>query len=569
MSSLLRFLWPGGRMRWVAVTVYAAAVVAIVVGIVLFILVRELSRSGEATAEFVPSTALVYSSINLRPGLAQINRAMEVDDLLRTDDFNERLEDDLLEEIEDETGIHPLDDITVWLGTDITFVLLDLDDDSAEWILMVQVKDQDEAFDFAEELREYLEDELYTEFDEDEIGHADVWIADDEDLVIGLTENYLMLADSENTLENMLDNIDSPPSRPLAEDEQFIAAREALPQGRVMFVYAQIEDSLEEIEDIVGPFGDGDSVWNWANNNTPEFVAASLSFIDKGMRFDVVSEAASRSLSLDSERNLRSAEAVPDHTLFLLSYAGATEAWEELREALEESDPWAAEDFDRFMDDLEDETGVDLQRDVIDSLAGEVSLAIMPGGVTVPADGAGLDVIESLSLDALVLASLEDPRGIEEALESLTDWIEDQGYVTDSDSIGSYKAVTLPLDQFEDDVLRDFEAGYLITGDWLALGSSLESLESFHDVAEGDTDSLGSSGKYSSLTDLTPSPLHFFMYADIAGIVKMIVDGLDEDELDDYEDDVRPYVENLGAFMVASSLTDQRWHFTAALTLKE
>ena len=569
MSSLLRFLWPGGRMRWVAVTVYAAAAVAIVAGIVMFILVRELSRSGEATAEFVPSSALVYSSINLRPGLAQINRAMEVDDLLRTDDFTERIEDDLLEEIEDETGIHPLDDITVWLGTDITFALLDLDDDSAEWVLMAQVKDQDEAFDFAENLREYLEDVLYTEFDEDEIGDADVWIANDEDLVIGLTEDYLMLADSENTLEDMLDNIDSPPARPLAEDEQFIAAREALPEGRVMFVYAQIEDSLEEIEDIVGPLGDGDSVWNWASNNTPEFLAASLSFIDKGMRFDVVSEAASRSLSLDSERNLRSAEAVPDNTLFLLSYAGVTEAWEELREALEESDPWEAEDFERFMDDLEDETGVDLQRDVIDSLAGEVSLAIMPGGVTVPADGAGLDVIESLSLDALVLASLEDPRGIEEALESLTDWIEDQGYVTDSDSIGSYKAVTLPLDQFEDDVLRDFEAGYLITGDWLALGSSLESLESFHDVAEGDTDSLGSSGKYSSLTDLTPSPLHFFMYADIAGIVKMIVDGLDEDELDDYEDDVRPYVENLGAFMVASSLTDQRWHFTAALTLKE
>lgn len=569
MSSLLRFLWPDGRMKWVAVTVYAAAVVAIVVGVVLFILVRELSRSGEATAEFVPSSALVYSSINLRPGLAQINRAMEVDDLLRTDDFTERIEDDLLEEIEDETGIHPLDDITVWLGTDITFVLLDLDDDSVEWVLMAQVKDQDEAFDFAEELREYLEDELYTEFDEDEIGDADVWIADDEDLVIGLTEDYLMLADSENTLEDTLDNIDSPPARPLAEDEQFIAAREALPEGRVMFVYAQIEDSLEEIKDIVGPLDDGDSVWNWASNNTPEFVAASLSFIDKGMRFDVVSEAASRSLSLDSERNLRSAEAVPDDTLFLLSYAGVTEAWEELREALEESDPWAAEDFDRFMDDLEDETGVDLQRDVIDSLAGEVSLAIMPGDVTVPADEAGLDVIESLSLDALVLASLEDPRGIEEALKSLTGWIEDQGYDTNSDSIGGYEAVTLPLDQFDDDVLGDFETGYLITSDWLALGSSLESLESFHDVAEGDTDSLGSSGKYSSLSDLAPSPLHFFMYADIAGIVDMIVDGLGEDELDDYEDDVRPYVENLGAFMVASSLTDERWHFTAALTLKE
>ena len=227
----MRFLWPDGRKRWVAVTVYAAAVVAIVVGVVLFILVRELSRSGEATAEFVPSSALVYSSINLRPGLAQINRAWKWTACsgLMTSPRDSRMTC--------WRRLRMRREFTRWTtsphgwATDITFVLLDLDDDSVEWILMAQVADQDEAFDFAEELREYLEDALYTEFDEDEIGQADVWIADDEDLVIGLTEDYLLLADSENTLEDMLDNIDSPPTRPLAGDEQFIAAREALPEG--------------------------------------------------------------------------------------------------------------------------------------------------------------------------------------------------------------------------------------------------------------------------------------------------------------------------------------------------
>ena len=34
-------------------------------------------------------------------------------------------------------------------------------------------------------LRDYLEDELWTEFDEDEMGEADAWVADDEDVVIG------------------------------------------------------------------------------------------------------------------------------------------------------------------------------------------------------------------------------------------------------------------------------------------------------------------------------------------------------------------------------------------------
>ena len=566
MTNLRRFLWPGGRLRWVAIAGYLAVVAVIVVVVVLLLLLRELSRPGEATAEYIPSDALVYSSINLRPGAGQINNARGVGDLLRTDDFTDE-EDDLLEDVEDETGIHPLDDVTSWLGTDVTFVLLDLDEDEdlVEWTLMVQVSDRAEAFDFVEKLREYLEDDLYTEFDEDEIGGADVWIADDEDVAIALTDDYLLIADSENTIEDMLDNIDSPPTRSLAKDEQFIAAREALPEGRVMFVYAQVENSLEEIEDIVNPGYDEEGVWNWLNSNTPEYIAASLSFIDKGVRFDIVSEAASSSLSFDSESALQSAGVLPGNTLFLLSYAGVRDAWDELRDTLEDSDPWAAEDFDEFLADLEDETGVHLERDVIESLTGEVSLAIMPSDVRISADDAELEGV----IEALFLASLDDPRGIENALESLTDWIEDEGYDTDRESFGDYDGVSVSLDQFDDDVLEDYKAGYVITEEWLAIGSSIDSLELFHDAVEGDTDSLSSAAKYSNLAELAPNPLHLLIYADIAGILEMVVDGLDEDALEDYEDDVRPYVENLNAFMLASSLTDERWRFTVALTLQE
>ena len=566
MNILLGFLWPGGWMRWVATAVYVVGVVVIVAVVVLFLLVREVSRPGEATAEFIPSNALLYSSINLRPGMGQIDRAIEVGDLLRTDDFTDE-SDDLLEDVEDETGIHLQDDVTPWLGTDVTFAILDVDEDEGlfEWVLMVQISDVDEAIDFVEKLLPYLEDELYTDFDDQEIGNVDGWIADDEDVAIAVSEDYLFFADSEDTIEDMLDNIDSPPTRSLAEDKQFIAAREALPEGRVMFVYAQIEDSLDEIEDAVDPYGDAETVWNWFASNTPEYMAASMSFIDKGVRFDMVSEAATSSLSADSETNLRSAEVVPADTLFLLSYAGVTDAWDELRDTLEESDPYASEDFDEFLDDLEDETGIDLERDVIESLGGEVSLAIMPGDLRISFDDEELEGV----IDAIFLASLEDPAGIEDAMESLTDLIEDEGYDTDDESIGDYDAVTLKMDQFGEDALEDYEPGYMITDDWLVLGTTVESLELFNDAAEGNADSLNSADKYSDLVELAPVPLHLLMYADVSEIIEIVVDGLDEDDLDDYEESVQPFVENLSAFMIASSLTEERWHFTAAITLQE
>ena len=388
--------------------------------------------------------------------------------------------------------------------------------------------------------------------------------------MIGLTADYLLLADSENTLEDMLDNIGSPPARSLADDENFIAAGEALPEGRVMFTCAQIGNQMDELEELVDFWGDAETAWNWAAGNTPEYMAASLSFIDRGVRLDLVSEPASSSLSIDSVSEQLSAGVVPEDTLLLLSYAGVTDLWDELRDALAESDPWADEDLDDFLEDLEEETGVDLERDVIGSLTGEVSLAVMPGDVRISADGLDPGDVELEGvLNVLLLANLEDHRDIEDALESLADWIENAGYDTDSDSIGEYDAVTLSLDQFDEEAVEDYEAGYVIAESWLALGSSEDSLESFHDAAEGETGSLGSADRYNGLLDMASVPLHLLMYADASGIVEMVVDGLDEDSLEDYEDNVQPYVEKLNAFMVAGSLSGERWHFTAAVTLRE
>ena len=129
--------------------------------------------------------------------------------------------------------------------------------------------------------------------------------------------------------------------------------------------------------------------------------------------------------------------------------------------------------------------------------------------------------------------------------------------------------MTLSLDQFDEEVIEDYEVGYVITGSWLALGSSEDSLESFHDAAENERDSLSSADRYTDLLDMAPVPLHLLAYADVAGIVEMVVDGLDDDSLEDYEDNVQPFVENLDAFMVAGSLTGERWHFTVAMTLRE
>ena len=87
---------------------------------------------------------------------------------------------------------------------------------------------------------------------------------------------------------------------------------------------------------------------------------------------------------------------------------------------------------------------------------------MIPGDLRFPAGGLDPGDVElEGTLDVLPLANLEDHRDVVDALESLTDWIEDAGYDTDSDSIGGYDAVTLSLDQNDDEAVEDYEVGYV------------------------------------------------------------------------------------------------------------
>ena len=266
-------------------------VVVVIIAAVAAYFLLSLSRPGEATAQYIPSRAPAYLSINLRPGAGQLNQARNVLSKLETEALREQ-RDELLDNIEDDTGIHFLDDVTPWLGTDISVAILDADPDALEWIVMVQVSDRDAAVDFVDDLANYLEDELNVEFDEDEDGGVDLWVALDEPIAMGVTNEYMLVGDSEDTIEDIADNIESPPSRSLMGNESFISAREMLPNERFVFAFAQTDDLVDMYLDVADPFGDMDPVMSGLEENIPDFIVMSSTFIDDGVRFDIAYEDA-------------------------------------------------------------------------------------------------------------------------------------------------------------------------------------------------------------------------------------------------------------------------------------
>ena len=319
------------RNRWVLIGGGVAAVIVFAVVIALVFLMRAVDRPGEATAQYIPSDAALYLSVNLRPGADQIMKAKGFADRMEKRDFGD-VRDELLDELEEETSIDFPDDLMSWIGTDATLVVLEADQDETVWVMMAQVADADEAEDFAETLRSYFEDQLFEEFEEDEDDGLRMWIPEDEQddleerVAIGLSEEYLFIADTGDTIEDMMDNLESPPGSPLSGSALFIEAQQSLPQDRFIFAFAQNEGSVTAsaqvaMEELFSLYG-RDQWYEFVDDNSPDYVAASASFIDNGLRFDVVADNPFRGLAIAQQNGLDTLEMLPEDTLLVVSSTG-------------------------------------------------------------------------------------------------------------------------------------------------------------------------------------------------------------------------------------------------------
>ncbi len=541
----------------------AVGIIVIVVVVLVVILLLRLSQPGEATAKFVPSDA----SINLRPGGSQINHARKIAEILDGTEFRDQ-GDDWLEELEDETGIDLEEDLS-WVGTDVTFVALDAGPDVVEWVLFAQTGDPDSARDFIEDIVSYFENSESVEFDRKDRGDVELWVAEDTPVAIGIAGEYVFVADSEDTVRDMADNIASSPSRSLAEDPNFMSAREALPDQRIMFMFAQTEELVEAFGGLADPLG-GFDVFEQFGEATPEFMAASASFVEKGFRFDMAFGASSDDFVVDTENLLKSPDSLPEDTVVLVSTVGLDAQWDGFRDSLDELGLFYEEDMNDFLEEIEDESGVDLD-EVFDALSGEIAFALLRSDVETGLFSNG-DLDESAfagsAIELLLMAGPGDLATIEEAIKEAVEALEDAGAEFDTELLGEYTATLAVLDELTD-TPTGYTPGYVVTEDWAVIGSTIDSLEVFYDAASGDIDRLSSAARFSRILDLAPVPLQFLMYVDFQGVLDMVEDGMDEGDRADYEEDVQPFLEPFEAFLMAASATEDIALFTVAVTLQE
>ena len=158
---------------WIAIGGAAGLVILVIV------VVAALFRGGggsvpESTAKYFPRDTVVYSWFTLNPGDGQRDQMTDLWE--RFSEFQDGLEE-MLEDMEDESGINFEDDVWPWIGPEVSLAVLDLGRlDTPGVAGIIGVRDHDAASDFLEDFLDYLEDEEGAAFDDDTVGDFDVWV---------------------------------------------------------------------------------------------------------------------------------------------------------------------------------------------------------------------------------------------------------------------------------------------------------------------------------------------------------------------------------------------------------
>ena len=369
--------------------------------------------------------------------------------------------------------------------------------------------DADAAASFLRKWTAYMEDSNGVDFDRGSEGDFRTWVDEDGSQAYALSDDLLVFATTEDMLEDVMWRAAEERSRTLADDENFVEARAALPSERFASFYVNTEDSEDITSGLSLALGIGASLVDG-----PDWTAGSMAFVERGLVLEMVTPRTSQD-SLARVLSTDVAELLPEDTLGLLAL-GFEPDLDNWRDVLAEYDitgdsiPGIADvirdaagdldiegiDWDRFTQaDLlnlglafvRQTTGIDLERDVFDHLNGDAIVAVRE-----------FDVETLGGIDGFALLSYR-PGG-ENALEDVVE-----------DVIG------LAEPSFGDVPLS---IPYMLNDGYLTIATTEEALDTIADLQSGQGGSLASADEYQRTVGHLPSEQTMLAYVDLQSILR-------------------------------------------------
>ena len=539
----------------IAPIIMVVFIVAVVVVLAFF---RSFTHTGEETAKFLPADTDIYYSLNLRPGFSQLRKVRGmIERYTDNPDFQAKV-DDLMDRLERESSVDLKEDVIPWLGPELAIGFINVVEieHNPQVVVFIGTRDREAADEVLRRLIRYQQDEQGLQFREDTYKGFPTFSDEDEEAHLAVTDDYLLLATTETLLHNTIDMMEEPVNS-LSENPRFREAQESVQEKRFSFLYVDVGSIVDQaIARGDGPATDLQQV----RDTLPKMLAVSSTFIDKGIRIDASYETPAELDFLPPLNSIGSSGVIPDGSLALFSFTGLKGIVDETRSELEELVTFGL-DVEEILSEFEEEVGIDFDQDVLGWMTGEVAVALLPSVF-------GFDLAQGSfgTVHLLAFFRFEERDEAQRGMDRIIDVIKKAEISFETVSIRGEEARLADLSEFLDET--EYAPGFIILDDYVAVGSTRESLATAIDVQKGREPPLSGEPEFSRLLDLTPESRNSLLYLNIRGLVNSVVDGLSSEAKEDYQEEVAPFVEPLKVFLSTAETSEERTTFTLVLTIE-
>ena len=586
----VRFLGPV-PLALVTVVIMGAVAAAVVIALVT---VAGKAHPPEQTAKFFPLETQVYFSLNLSPGNDQLRKFRDIVQRFREHPNFQPKVDDWLDEADTETGIDPQQEILPWLGSEISVGVIDvvgstvaLGSDGLPLVLAILGS---KNFQLAESVLkrwvDYIEKEQGLVFTTDTYQDATVYSGGDDVQHYAMTKEYVVFATDRDMLEDTIDRIEgADTSASLYTNARFQEVREALPDRRFSMLYV---DTKAIWLDARRQFGENlpANLRQQLNDAIPDWVTLTGSFIERGVSLVTLAGTPEEAQEITRVNSLASAHLLPSDTLAFVSFVLKPDL-EPLREQLEsqrisdlgtdfydalsfqlglavDEDATFNDVLDALLDRFQDTVGLDLEKDILSWITGEVSLALLPTDFEAVADDPSGEALEAL---ALLQFDAEKRDDVALALYRVGELLEDNlGLSPDRVSYGGGQGAVFDLQEITGRTAH--VPGYLILEDHLVIATTAEALRLTGSIGEGRVDSLAEESQYARIEKELSSAPNPLVYVNFGWVRDAVVAALDPDDLQRYREEVEPFVGPLGGLVIAGEAQEGVSRATIALTIE-
>ena len=567
------------------------------------------SSSPENNAGYYPKNVIAYSWVTLNPGGGQRRHMLDMfnrlGDLAEFDDLRNRFTDDM----ESATDIDFERDVAPWIGWDMSAALVDFDPDrnSVEFAATAGVRDSDAAAKFLDEWLDYMEDESGADFDRDSYGDFDIWDDEEKFQVYALSDKLMAFATTRGLMEDTLDRVANDGGSTLEDNEDFQAARGALPDKRFASFYVDVDRALDlggEIGNQSIPGGLGGGLLNGDDSfagslsdfcdadelDTPAWAAGSLGWIERGLVFEIAAPGTDSGWP-ESPKLADIAETLPEDTVatFAVSFNPELNDWRSSLDRCDIADIFP--DYDAIVEEIawnlgsdvygqveyrDDRTladaldtgllivelalGVDLEEDLLDHLLGDAVLAVREFDFQDAADDPEANPVEALALLSYREGSEEN---LADTMGDVSAEITDRtGADANSIQVGEAGEDARAY-AFQNLIAAGaYSPGYAVHDGYLTFGATEDSLKAAVEAQIRAENSLASNAEYRRAAEHLPEDRTMFGFVNINRIVSNI-DRRDTGlSLGQYE-----LLSSLGAAAMSASSGGGHDRFTAALTM--